>query len=38
VSNFDIIRNAESPLQQLATRSRLVIELETTTFTKTLEP
>jgi hypothetical protein len=35
---FDIINNAETPLQQLATKSNVVIELETTTFTKTLNP
>ena len=37
-TNFDIIHNAEAPLQRLATRSRVVIELETTTFRKTLRP
>jgi hypothetical protein len=37
-TNFDVINNAEAPLQQLATQSRVVIELETTTFRKTLRP
>jgi pimeloyl-ACP methyl ester carboxylesterase len=37
-TNFDIIHDAEVPLQQLATKSRLVIELQTATFTKTLRP
>jgi pimeloyl-ACP methyl ester carboxylesterase len=37
-TNFDIINNAETPLQKLATQSRVVIELETTTFKKTLRP
>lgn len=37
-TNFDIINNAEAPLQQLATKSHVVIELETTTFSKTLHP
>ncbi len=34
----DIRNNAEPPLQQLATASRVVIELETTAFKKTLRP
>lgn len=38
MTNFDIIHNAETPLQKLATKSRVVIELETTTFKKTLRP
>jgi hypothetical protein len=38
MTGFDIIHNAETPLQQLATKSRVVIELETTTFKKTLRP
>jgi hypothetical protein len=37
-TNFDVIHNAEPSLQQLATKSRLVIELETATFSKTLIP
>jgi hypothetical protein len=37
-SNFDIIHNAETPLQELATKSRAVIKLQTTTFSKTLQP
>jgi pimeloyl-ACP methyl ester carboxylesterase len=37
-TNFDIINNAETPLQKHATKSRVVIELETTTFKKTLRP
>jgi pimeloyl-ACP methyl ester carboxylesterase len=35
---FDIIHGAEAPLQVLSTKSRLVIELDTTNFTKTLQP
>ena len=35
---FDIIHNAEAPLQQLSTKSHLDIKLETTTFSKTLHP
>ncbi|HEV8211669.1 MAG TPA: hypothetical protein VGP77_16195, partial [Vicinamibacterales bacterium] len=35
---FDIIHNAEAPLQQLATKSDIDIKLETTTFSKTLHP
>jgi len=35
---FDIIHDAEAPLQQLATKSHIVIKLETTTFSKTLNP
>jgi len=37
-TGFDIIHNAETPLQELATKSRVVIKLDTTTFTKTLRP
>lgn len=37
-TNFDVIHNAEPSLQTLATKSRLVIKLETATFTKTLNP
>ena len=37
-TNFDITQNAEASLQQLATKSRVVIELETATFRKTLRP
>ena len=37
-TNFDIIQNAQAPLQVLATKSRVVIELETTAFTTTLQP
>jgi hypothetical protein len=37
-TNFDIIHNAETPLQELATKSRVAIKLETTTFSKTLRP
>jgi hypothetical protein len=37
-TGFDIIHNAETPLQELATKSRVTIKLETTTFSKTLRP
>jgi len=37
-TNLDVIHGAEPLLQQLATKSRVVIELETATFTKTLNP
>jgi len=35
---YDIVHATEAPLQTLATKSRLVIELETTNFKKTLRP
>jgi hypothetical protein len=37
-THFNIINNAQAPLQVLATKSHLVIELETTNFTLTLQP
>ena len=37
-SNVDIIDGAETPLQQLATTSDVVIKLETAAFKKTLRP
>jgi hypothetical protein len=37
-TNFTVINGAEPSLQQLATKSRVVIELETATFSKTLLP
>jgi hypothetical protein len=37
-SNSDIIHGAEAPLQILAKKSRLVIELESTNYRKTLRP
>ena len=37
-ANSDIVRAAESSLQVLATKSRIVIELETTNVKKTLRP
>jgi hypothetical protein len=37
-TNFDVIHGAEPSLQQLATNSHVVIELETATFSKTLLP
>jgi hypothetical protein len=37
-TNFTVIHGAEPSLQQLATKSRVVIELETATFSKTLLP
>jgi pimeloyl-ACP methyl ester carboxylesterase len=37
-TNFDVIHGAEPSLQQLATKSRVVVELETATFRKTLRP
>jgi len=35
---YDIVNAAEAPLQVLSTKSRVVIEVETTNFTKTLRP
>jgi hypothetical protein len=35
---YDIVHGAEAPLQTLSTKSRLVIQLETTNFAKTLHP
>ena len=37
-TNFTVIHGAEPSLQQLATKSHVVIELETATFSKTLLP
>ena len=37
-TNFDIFHSADTSLQVLATKSRLNIELETTSFKKTLHP
>jgi hypothetical protein len=37
-SNYEIIKNAVKPLQTLSTKDRVVIELETTDFKKTLRP
>ena len=35
-TNYDIILNAQAPLQVLATKAHVVIKLETTNFKKTL--
>ena len=35
-TNFQVIENAKAPLQTLATKARVTIELETTNFKKTL--
>jgi hypothetical protein len=35
---YDIVHASEAPLQTLSTKSRVVIQLETTNFTKTLRP
>ena len=35
---YDIVHASEAPLQTLSTKSRVVIQLETTNFTKTLHP
>jgi len=37
-TNYDVIHAAEPSLQTLATKSKVVIELETTNFKKTLQP
>jgi hypothetical protein len=37
-TGFDIIHNAGTPLPELATKSRVVIKLQTTTFARTLRP
>jgi len=37
-TNYDIIQRTEAALQVLATKSRVVIELETTNFKKALRP
>lgn len=37
-TNYDIIHNAPAPLQVLAPKAHVVIELETTNFKKTLRP